>query len=222
MIVETFQRDENPVRAVIGLHGLTGDEHSLRPVAIGVHARSARWYFPRAPYSYDHGSGYSWFQGSDETGWEYRDTFDLLHALLRRVHADGYQPGDVYLVGFSQGASLAMEFALRLPTTLGGIVLIAGFIKYPEKLRADATPAARRTPVLILHGELDPVIPPEASRFTRQFFHSLGNPVRLVTYRAGHKIPVRANRLIRDFLEAPDHTLFPEEESLDQPPGTVT
>ncbi len=200
MILKTYQRDKNPTKAVIGLHGWTGDEHSLRPVAIGVNLRNAKWYFPRAPYPVDQGTGYSWFRGSDEEGWEYKATFDLLDSLLDKIRAEGFPPEAIYMVGFSQGASLAMEYALRLPYTLGGIVPIAGFVKFPERLKRSATQPGRSTPVLIMHGERDTIVKPEAANNTLRFLQELGNPVRMETYPANHKIPVRAMSLIRDFV----------------------
>ncbi|NOZ04686.1 MAG: hypothetical protein GXO92_08850 [FCB group bacterium] len=198
--METYQRQNNPTRAIIGLHGWTGDEHSLRPVAVGVNLRNAKWYFPRAPYSTDHGVGYSWFSGSDEKGWEYRATLDLMDSLLKQIRSEGFSLDETYIVGFSQGASLALEYALRLPYTLGGIVPIAGFIKFPEELRRSATQTGRATPVLIMHGSQDTIVKPEAGYDTLRFLRELGNPVRLETYPAKHKIPVRALRLIRDFV----------------------
>ena len=200
MILETYQRHKNPTKAIIGLHGWTGDEHSLRPVAIGVNLRNAKWYFPRAPYPTDHSVGYSWFSGSDEKGWEYKATFNLMNSLLDRIQAEGFPPGKIYIVGFSQGASLALEYALRLPYTLGGIVPIAGFIKFPEKLKRSVTLPGRSSPTLIMHGNQDTIVKPEAGHNTLRFLQELGNPVRLETYPAKHKIPVRALRLIRDFV----------------------
>ena len=35
----------------------------------------------------------------------------------------------MYLLGFSQGACLAMEFMIRQEFSLGGIIPISGFIK---------------------------------------------------------------------------------------------
>ncbi len=36
---------------VIGLHGWTGDEHSLNPISMGVMLHNSLWIFPRAPFN---------------------------------------------------------------------------------------------------------------------------------------------------------------------------
>ncbi len=48
------------------------------------------------------------------------------------------------------GASLAMEYTLRLSYPIAGIIAIAGFIKDKDQLASDATLESRKTPILIL------------------------------------------------------------------------
>ena len=125
LVTRIFSCSDQPTKAIIGLHGWTGDEHVFEPVAKMMNIDDAQWFFPRAPYKADSGKGYSWFSGTDETGWDIEKTRIGIHQLLADVRSNGFSPKNIFLIGFSQGASLAMEIALRLPFAIGGIVPIA-------------------------------------------------------------------------------------------------
>jgi len=122
----TFQVHAHPTQAVIGLHGWTGDESAMLTVAKAVRAPSTVWFCPRAPYPASTGKNYTWFSGSDAEGWKTKRSFTLLRTLLANLQNRGFSPTNLYLVGFSMGASLALEFALRLKVALGGVVWFAG------------------------------------------------------------------------------------------------
>ena len=101
-----------------------------------------------------------------------------------------------------------MEFALRLPYAIGGIVPIAGFIKFKEKIKSEGTKESKETPVLLLHGNQDEIIPVSASITSNSILKERKNPVFLKTYDAGHKIPIKIAPIIKKFiLETKDFTL---------------
>ena len=139
LITRTFSNNDQSNKAIIGLHGWKGDEFVFEHVANIVKIDNAQWYFPRAPYKSESGSGFTWFQGSDKIGWEYEKTISGLKDLLIKINSYGFSNKDIYLVGFSQGACLALEFTLRLPYKIGGIIPIAGFIKFKERIKSEGT-----------------------------------------------------------------------------------
>ena len=200
LVTRTFSSSDQPTKALIGLHGWTGDEHVFEPVAKMMNIDDAQWFFPRAPYKADSGKGYSWFSGTDETGWDIEKTRIGIHQLLADVRSNGFSPKNIFLIGFSQGASLAMEIALRLPFAIGGIVPIAGFIKFRDTLSNEATKESKATPVLLLHGSQDEIIHVIASEKAHDFFKERGNPVYFKRYDGGHKIPKRTGPIIKSFI----------------------
>ena len=200
LVTRTFSSSDQPTKAIIGLHGWTGDEHVFEPVAKMMNIDDAQWYFPRAPYKADSRKGYSWFSGTDETGWDIEKTRVGIHQLLADIRSEGFSPKNIFLIGFSQGASLAMEIALRLPFAIGGIVPIAGFIKYRDTLSNEATKESKATPVLLLHGSQDEIIHVIASEKAHDFFKERGNPVYFKRYDGGHKIPKRTGPIIKSFI----------------------
>lgn len=201
MKINYFQDTNVPTRAVIGLHGWSGDEHSMVPVAKSMGLENTKWYIPRAPYTSDAGKGFTWFYGNDEIGWKYEKTFELTNALITQVIKDGFEPKDIYLIGFSMGAGLSFYVALNLDFPIGGIIPIAGFINHSDRLFTNATEASRNTPILILHGKDDDIIKPESSDKAYNLLIDHGYSTRLVKYQAGHKIPIEANAIIKDFIK---------------------
>lgn len=200
LITHTFSTSEQPTKAIIFIHGWTGNEHVFEPVAKRMQIEKVKWFFPRAPYESDTGKGFTWFSCSDEKGWDLEKTWIGMQQLLTDVQSEGFSPKNIFLMGFSQGASLSMEIALRLPFALGGIIPIAGFIKFIDILKTDATEQSKGTPVLLLHGNRDEIIPSKASEKAFDFFEKRGNPVHLDIYNAGHKISMKTAPLIQNFI----------------------
>ena len=130
LVTHTYTTSDTPDKAIIALHGWKGDEYVFEQVAKLINLENSEWFFPRAPYKTDSGNGNSWFGGNDEVGWKFDKTFDGMKNLINRIEKSGYSPSKIFLIGFSQGACLAIDFALRLKFSIGGIVAIAGFIKF--------------------------------------------------------------------------------------------
>lgn len=72
------------------------------------------------------------------------------------------------LVGFSQGTMLALHTGLRRATSPAAILGYSGVIAGPEHLEADRAGHAPgdQPPVLLVHGEMDNVIPVDALAFS--------------------------------------------------------
>lgn len=84
-------------------------------------------------------------------------------------------PGDAYaLVGFSQGAMTALFAGLRRMPAPRAILAYSGALIAPHTLAAERRNAA---PVLLVHGEADPVVPVAASRAAEAALRAAGIPV---------------------------------------------
>jgi phospholipase/carboxylesterase len=201
VILNTFSTSDLPRRVVIAIHGWTGDVSSMEPVAKSLRLPDTKWVFPQAPYKSDK-SGYTWFHGNDETGWEYKDSFIIIHSLIQDLVDQGFKHYEIFLLGFSQGACLAMEWMIRQPFSMGGVIPIAGFIKYKDRFKIDATLESKGTQILLIHGDKDEIIHREESKNALKLFQSLGYNVNLHILSTGHKIPLSANNLIQRFILA--------------------
>jgi predicted esterase len=123
------------------------------------------------------------------------DALDTMRAALAEV-GDHIAPDRVLLLGFSQGACLALEFAARNPRRYGGVVGWSGGLVGADgefELRAGSLDG---TPVLLGCSDADPYIPQGRLRATAEVLRELGAEVDLQVYPGlGHE--VNADELAR-------------------------
>jgi phospholipase/carboxylesterase len=85
----------------------------------------------------------------------------VLDAELARL---GLDDSRLALVGFSQGAMMALHVGLRRSRAPAAILSYSGLLVGPERLAEATARDARggRPPILLVHGDSDPLIPVEA------------------------------------------------------------
>lgn len=151
-------------RLLILLHGVGAHGASIRwmadhlglPAGVAVEAPDAPFAFDQAP----DGPGRQWFSVTGVTAQNRagriaaaRAAFDdTLHGMIRRHGLEG-RPDRVALMGFSQGAIMALDAVASGRWTVGLVLAFSGRFVPPAPLYAPAMP------VLIAHGSHDPVIP---------------------------------------------------------------
>jgi len=90
------------------------------------------------------------------------------------------------LVGFSQGAMMALHVGFRRSDAIAGIVGISGMLVAPEQLKPDIL---SRPPVLLIHGTEDDVVPFRAMELASTALAEVGVPVEThVSPGVGHSI----------------------------------
>ena len=203
MIVRSFSKSKNPKKVIITLHGWTGDISSMEPVANAWGLDDVKWVLVQAPYIATNG-GFSWFDGNEDIGWKYQDSFDILSKLISELNDQGYPNHAIYILGFSQGACLSMEFMIRQTFSLCGIIPIAGFIRYKKRFKQDILNESRNTRVLLIHGDKDEVILPEQSQISFELLEGAGFDTQLHIISARHKVPLQAKILIENFINIVD------------------
>ena len=83
-------------------------------------------------------------------------TQDLSEFVDQRMAYEGLGPQAVALVGFSQGAMLSLHMAPRRGESIAAVISISGQLLQPERLAAETT---AKSPVLVMHGDQDDVVP---------------------------------------------------------------
>ena len=81
---------------------------------------------------------------------------DLGRFLEAALAAEGLAPSRLALLGFSQGAMLALHLAPRLSRPIAAVVGVSGRLVMPERLAAETV---SRPPVMLIHGDQDEVVP---------------------------------------------------------------
>ncbi|MFL3005039.1 MAG: alpha/beta hydrolase [Candidatus Neomarinimicrobiota bacterium] len=184
-------------RAIIAIHGWTGNVNSLKSLSKQWRYAETTWIFIEGPYSAEP-KGFSWFKGNDEDGWEYDESFDILNHTIQSLIEDGYQYKHIYMLGFSQGACLAMEFMIRQKFSIGGVIAISGFIKNKSSFKESKNILSKDTQILLLHGQKDNTIDPKESTIAFKLFVDLGFKTGIHIFKGGHKIPLKAKKLIQE------------------------
>lgn len=152
---------------IVFLHGYGADGSDLLGLAdpMAPHLPGMAFVAPDAPERCAGGGfGYQWFpipwldgssQAAADAGLE-ASTLDLDAFLDARLDEEGLTADQLVLVGFSQGAMMSMHVAPRRSREVAGIVAISGRLLRPELLAAEARV---KPPVLLIHGDQDPVVP---------------------------------------------------------------
>ena len=152
---------------VVLLHGYGADGADLLGLAdvLGPHLPGTAFVAPDAPEPCPGSpTGRQWFpipwlDGSSEVAAGVglaRSADDLNGFLDAQMAAEGVTAAATALVGFSQGAMLALQVAPRRAAAVAGIVAISGRLLQPGRLGPEAVV---KPPVLLIHGDADPMVP---------------------------------------------------------------
>jgi phospholipase/carboxylesterase len=163
------QSGNPPRQAVVLLHGYASDGEDL--ISLGTHWQDllpdALFVSPNAPtVSEINPMGFQWF-ALDHGKPDYRvegarqGSVVIIEFLKDLWAQTGLTERDTILVGFSQGAMMALHVGLSLDDPLLGIVSFSGALIPLEGF--DAGHLAR-PPVCLVHGDLDQVVDPKSSQ----------------------------------------------------------
>ena len=109
--------------------------------------------------------------------------------VLTRVEAAGVPSDRTVLLGFSQGACLAAEFAARHAHRYGGVASLSGGLIGPDGTPRDYPASLDGTPVFLGCSDVDSHIPAERVRLSAEVLERLGGEVTMRLYPGmGHTI----------------------------------
>ena len=166
---------------VVFLHGYGADGADLLGLAdpLAPHLPGTAFYAPNAPERcVNNPMGYQWFpipwmDGSSEEQAKASaaQSFQDINAFLDKVLADEDIPADrLALVGFSQGTMMALAVAPQRDPEIAGVVGFSGRLIDPEK----AVEARTKPPILLIHGDEDPVVPFDSMGIAGQALQNAG------------------------------------------------
>jgi len=194
---------------VIFLHGYGADGANLIELA-----RPLAPYLPRTAFRAPNApercamspAGYQWFpipwiDGSSERAMQeaFLRARDVLDRYLTEAMAEaGVTESETVLFGFSQGTMMALDLGPARAVALAGIVGFSGRVVDPADLKARKRTAP---PVLLVHGEADPMIPVDEIHAARGALAAAGIPVSWhISPGTGHEIASDGLGLAARFL----------------------
>ncbi|MGD8339349.1 MAG: alpha/beta fold hydrolase [Gammaproteobacteria bacterium] len=188
----------DPDLSIIWLHGLGADASDFLPIVEALQlATHTRFVFPNAPTRPVTINGgmimRAWYDicgfGPDAP----EDTAGLTQSvatvrqLVRREVARGIDAARVVLAGFSQGGAVVLHAGLGGEDALGGIIGLSTYLPAPAALQ-QAGAIRTDIPVMLVHGNFDPVIPLGLAQRSRGVLAEWGVAVDWSTYPMGHEV----------------------------------
>ena len=155
---------------VVFLHGYGANGADLLGIAdvLAEHLPDTLFVAPDAPENCAGAPfGFQWFpipwiDGSSEEEAErgMRAAIDDVNAFLDALLVDeDLLPEQMVLFGFSQGTMMSLHVAPRREDEIAGIVAFSGRVLSPDLLKDEAV---SKPPVLLVHGDMDDVVPPQS------------------------------------------------------------
>lgn len=179
---------------VIFLHGFGSNEEDL--FSLRQQLPDAYTYLSlRAPMSVEP-DAYKWFSKKPGDGdydgvtTELASSQRLLGEFISKAAAKYHTTADkVVLVGFSQGAIMSYEVALRRPASVRGIAVLSGSLLPVLHAELVPSPQLHKLAVFIGHGSDDPQLPVKDATEADRALRALGMTPQLQVYPGmGHTI----------------------------------
>ncbi len=203
-MLDTVQIDPigTPQLSVIWMHGLGADGHDFESVVplLGIPSEyRIRFVFPHAPHrSVTINMGMrmrAWYDilnpvlGSPVEDVEgINESCDQVSELIRHENEQGICTDRIVLAGFSQGGAIALYLGLRYAEELAGIMALSTYLPKIDATQTEASAANKDTPILYLHGSLDPLIAVGTAERSRRVLSDLGYRVQSKNYPIPHSV----------------------------------
>ena len=187
-------------KAIVAIHGWQGDRNSMRPLIKSMKIQNAGWYLLEGPYLVKEGIGRSWSYEISDGNWEIDEPKRLLNNFFSELFKK-YTSKKVYVLGFSQGGLVCLDFVLFLDQPLGGVFPIAGFLRQPKMDIERFHPCQKNTPILIGHGKDDDKVPVKASKNAYGLLKKQEANVELFLYNGKHKIGMDFMKKVKEIIQ---------------------
>jgi predicted esterase len=199
-VLETGEPLEHATAAMVLLHGRGASAADIMTVGDALQQSGFTYLAPQAagnawypnPFTAPLQSNEPWLSSALET----------VERLLDRVE-ERLPASQVILLGFSQGACLALEFAARHARRYGGVVGLSGALIGPDDARRDYPGSLAGTPVLLGCSDADPHVSAERVGESGEILRRLGGEVDVRIYPGlGHEVNDDEIDRVREMMSA--------------------
>jgi predicted esterase len=177
---------------LVGLHGYGASPQSFVRLWEDFGNHDFFYVSPQAPYPFSVGkeTGYSWglrIPDDEENSKLANEMSEKFVINIVRYFKMKYNIGDVYLLGFSQGASFAFSIGIKNHDVFKGIIPFGGWFD-EEWIGEDAIKAGKDLKVFIGHGKDDKSVKYESGTKARDILKENGYDVTFVDFEGGHTV----------------------------------
>lgn len=199
-IVTAGKNLKDAEKALIMVHGRGATAEDILQLATYLHVKD---YVLLAPEATNH----TWYPHSFMAPIQQNEPWlssgiEILVDLVNTVTAQGIDTERIYLLGFSQGACLTLDFAARNATQFGGIAAFTGGLIGASIERTKYHGDFKKTPVFIGTGNPDPHVPVERVQATTDIFEEMNAVVTEQVYEN------RPHTISQDEIEQVNSLIF--------------
>lgn len=187
--------------AMIMLHGRGATAEDILTLAAELKQSDIAYLAPQA-------AGYAWYPNSFLTSLEGNEpglssALAVIASLLAKLAEAGISSERTILLGFSQGACLALEFAARNARRYGGLVGLSGGLIGPDGTPRNYPGSLAATPVFLGCSDTDFHIPKQRVELSAEVLQKLGGMITLRLYpNMGHTVNHDELRFVRGMIAA--------------------
>ena len=191
----------SPRASVIWLHGLGASGYDFVDIVESLNLSSSlgvRFVFPHAPImpvKYASNTKMrAWFdvvsleRDAQEDGVGIKRSEQLINQLIVKELESNIPSDKIVIAGFSQGGVMALQCGLRYPEKLAGILVLSAWLPLANSVIAERAPVNIETPVLMLHGTDDSLIPLDWAAQSYDYLKEIGHSVSMVSYPMQHNV----------------------------------
>ena len=181
---------DGPHPTLILLHGRGANEDDLLGLAEYLDERLLI-ISPRAPYPFQHGGGFTWYDLEDLARPE-PAMFAESHEKLSKFVADVREAYHIdkmnmFVGGFSMGTMMSYTLSLTHPAWVKGVLAMSGYV--PEGTAMNFLwDEINGKPFFVAHGKFDPVIPVAFGQRAKELLENAHANVTYREYDMGHQI----------------------------------
>lgn len=193
-VLTTGAKLDDARTAMVMIHGRGANAADILSLA-------AEFERPEFAYLAPDAAGSSWYPYSFLSPIEMNEPgitsgLDTIARVLDAVASAGIPIDRTIVLGFSQGACLALEFVARNARRYGGVAGLSGGLIGPDGTPREYDGSLAGTPVFLGCSDIDPHIPKERVELTRNVLSNLDGDVSMTLYpRMGHTI--NADEILR-------------------------
>ncbi|MGH8259040.1 MAG: alpha/beta hydrolase [Steroidobacteraceae bacterium] len=186
--------------SVIWLHGLGADGYDFVPIVPELRLPeqcAPRFIFPHAPIravTVNNGMRMrAWYDildfspGAAEDAAGISASAAIADRYIAREREAGIAANRIVLAGFSQGGAIALHAGLRQTEPLAGILALSTYLPLRAML-SEAPMACREVPILMCHGQADPILPMALGEASRDLLRRTGCRVEWKEYPMQHQV----------------------------------